>query len=158
MTHKGDLDSAVSGGKDRLREGNLASTESGGVPETKAVGTHTPGPWTARLNSWVRWEILYGGGQLAVIAKPDDPASPPPVSETEANARLIAAAPDLLAALKAACGYFRNVLIDLDTGTPKATTRQTVDGGLKMIEAALAKARAHSPRPTVPPQADAQDK
>jgi hypothetical protein len=56
---------------------------------------HTPGPWSARRNPWVRWEIHYAGGQLAVIAKPDDPASPPPVSETEANAHLIAAAPDL---------------------------------------------------------------
>jgi hypothetical protein len=60
---------------------------------------HTKGPWSVRCNYFSRWEILYSGGVLAGISKHDDPASPPPVNETEANARLIAAAPELLEAL-----------------------------------------------------------
>ncbi len=62
----------------------------------------TPGPWTARANTWSRFEIYYSRGhrgQLASVAKHDDPSSPPPVNETEANARLIAAAPELYDAL-----------------------------------------------------------
>lgn len=48
------------------------------------------------------------------------------------------------AALKAArealgkCkGYMLNAVIDLDTGTPKATTKNTLNGGIRMIDAAL---------------------
>lgn len=60
---------------------------------------HTPGPWEARINHWSRWEIFYAQGQLAGVAKWDDPATPPPVEEMHANASLIAAAPDLYDAL-----------------------------------------------------------
>jgi hypothetical protein len=57
--------------------------------------THTPGPWT-----------LHPGGIPYVKCGDDGPAFGPVVmakglSEMMANARLIAAAPDLLAALKA---------------------------------------------------------
>jgi hypothetical protein len=56
---------------------------------------HTPGPWgftpTATLNDApCRWEILGAGG---VIAETND-------STTDANARLISAAPDMLSALE----------------------------------------------------------
>ena len=61
---------------------------------------HTPGPWSYRSNEWSRIEIHYPGGQLASVSKWDDPSSPPPVPEMHANAALIAAAPDLLEALK----------------------------------------------------------
>lgn len=62
---------------------------------------HTLGPWTARINQWSRWEILGGRGVLANIATPEDPASPPgDWRECEANARLTAAAPELLAILE----------------------------------------------------------
>jgi hypothetical protein len=57
---------------------------------------HTPGPWgftpTATLNDApCRWEILGAGG---VIAETND-------STTDANARLISAAPDMFDALQA---------------------------------------------------------
>ena len=46
---------------------------------------------------------------------------------------------ELLAALKAAKGYLLNAKIDLETGAPKRTAINTIDGGLKMVDAALAK-------------------
>ncbi len=62
---------------------------------------HTPGPWgftpTATLNDApCRWEILGAGG---VIAETND-------HTTDANARLIASAPDMLDALQAVCDAY----------------------------------------------------
>jgi hypothetical protein len=73
------------------------------VSETKRTG-HTPGPWTTyhgRATPW--WKVLaegrdvadVEGGEITVYNDPNHPEA------VEANARLIAAAPDLLAALKA---------------------------------------------------------
>lgn len=45
----------------------------------------------------------------------------------------------LAAALRAAKGYMLNGVIDLETGTPKATTKNTLNGGIKMINDTLAK-------------------
>jgi hypothetical protein len=56
---------------------------------------------------------------------------------SEANARLIAAAPALYEALEAASGYLLNAKIDLETGAPKATAIRTIEGGLKVVRAAL---------------------
>ena len=61
---------------------------------------HTPGPWWPVLNAHSRYEIHYAGGHLAGVSKWDDPASPPPIPEMNANANLIATAPDLLGSLK----------------------------------------------------------
>lgn len=44
--------------------------------------------------------------------------------------------PQLIDALKAAGGYLRNARLDLETGTKRAGL-VTIDGGLKVIEAAL---------------------
>lgn len=49
---------------------------------------------------------------------------------------------DLIAALKAATGYLMNARIDLETGAPKRTAIQTIEGGIKLIREALAKAGA----------------
>lgn len=43
----------------------------------------------------------------------------------------------LRAALKAASGYLLNARIDLETGAPKRTAIQTIDGGLTVVRAAL---------------------
>ena len=40
-------------------------------------------------------------------------------------------------ALKAAKGYLLNARIDLETGCPKKTAIQTIDGGIKMIDEVL---------------------
>jgi hypothetical protein len=49
-------------------------------------------------------------------------------------------APDMLAEMKAAAGYLRNAQIDLETGATKVTAIRTIQGGLKRLEAAIAKA------------------
>jgi hypothetical protein len=57
--------------------------------------------------------------------------------DDEDVARLIAAAPMLLAELRAAKGYMMNARIDLETGT-KAAGIVTITGGIKRIDEALA--------------------
>lgn len=59
---------------------------------------------------------------LAAINTPD----PPTAHESK-----------LIAALHAARGYMLNAQIDLTTGAPKKTALATIDGGIKMIDAAL---------------------
>ena len=48
---------------------------------------------------------------------------------------------DLLAALKSVTGYLLNGKIDLETGAPKRTALTTIDGGLTLARAAIAKAQ-----------------
>ena len=48
-------------------------------------------------------------------------------------------AEELLAALKVAKGYKLNAKIDLSTGAPKRTAINTIEGGLREVEAAIAK-------------------
>ncbi len=47
---------------------------------------------------------------------------------------------ELIAALKASGGYLMNAAIDLETGTKKQTTLATLNGGLKLVRAAIEKA------------------
>lgn len=49
--------------------------------------------------------------------------------------------PELLVELDAALGYMLNAAIDLETGTKKATTLATLNGGIKRLRAAIAKAK-----------------
>lgn len=55
-------------------------------------------------------------------------------------AELVVEKDSLLATLEAACGYMLNAKIDLETSCPKATAIRTIEGGLKMVRAAIAKA------------------
>lgn len=75
------------------------------------MSKHTPGPWVLRTRE--RWGPTVRVGDLYVWLAGIVPSSERP-GEHEANARLIAAAPDLLASLKemldkgegcAACGF-----------------------------------------------------
>lgn len=98
---------------------------------------HTPGPWTAKQNHWSRWEIHYGAGQLAGVAKPDDPASPPDTyAEAKANAHLIAAAPGLYAKLKWLADWMRSV-----EGMSRNNLEELALDEADEIDALLAKAR-----------------
>lgn len=63
-------------------------------------------------------------------------------SPTPEHAALMCAAPELLAALKAAEGYLLNAKVDLETGAPKRTAINTVEGGLRIVREAIAKAEA----------------
>lgn len=56
--------------------------------------------------------------------------------------RMQAAAPDMLAALNAAAGFLLNAKIDLETGAPKKTAIATIEGGLRVVRAAIEKARS----------------
>lgn len=65
-----------------------------------AQNTHTPGPWSIRHDKGFNNDVIRSNGRLLATCYPE--ASPngrlnkAGQSEAEANARLIAAAPDLL--------------------------------------------------------------
>jgi hypothetical protein len=117
-----------------------------------AAPTHTPGPWSASdtmdqgCMSYCHpegclenhpsgvfqidgplWDENYLQAGVAAV-------------RNKCDAHLIAAAPEMYEALKAATGYLLNAKIDLETGTTKATAIRTIEGGLAVVRAALAKA------------------
>ena len=62
---------------------------------------HTPGPWTVtRVSKSTILKDIYVSASPERIARVVVPATASSISEYEANARLIAAAPDLLEALQ----------------------------------------------------------
>ena len=63
------------------------------------TSTHTPGPWAAQCNGPRVWGI-YGAHTNGFVAETVADGATPNEQTAEANARLIAAAPDLLAALR----------------------------------------------------------
>lgn len=81
---------------------------------TTATTQPTPGPWkaqkdirhssnTAQMPTGALWWGIYGSTRIAIM---EEAQSWRPAAEQEANARLIAAAPDLLAALKEIAGLW----------------------------------------------------
>ncbi len=89
----------------------------------------TEGEWFAKRDGWstVYVECRIGGGMLQEVAACGPTASGP--DEQEANARLIAAAPDLLDALERLVSSAR----DVDHGY--------MDQAIDNAESAIAKAR-----------------
>lgn len=84
---------------------------------------HTPGPWDRNIKPARRYPTIFAGRNTHVCAlanRPDD--------EMEANAALIMAAPDLLAAAVA--------MRSIDS----RSTRADVDKACNMLDAAIAKA------------------
>lgn len=64
----------------------------------------TPGPWLHKFNAREYERAVYAGHyQIAAVYGTRDSASP--ADEAKANARLIAAAPDMLAALRHAADF-----------------------------------------------------
>lgn len=115
------------------------------------MSAHTPGPWTVEFAEHGGYDCMtdafcigarVGGGWPAPIAKLDlshygqsqrsREVLPMSRQLAEANARLIAAAPDLLAALKVAEGYMHLWMEDF-------TGKQEL-ADLEQVEAAIAKA------------------
>lgn len=100
-----------------------------------AIVAHTPGPWTVGYKSWdVRadndkgkfksieiicdmrqWDYLAGKKQGPIVLPPENE-----VAIQEANARLIAAAPDMLAAMKAVEEWWLGEEMGHHTGAPYA--------------------------------------
>ena len=66
------------------------------------MSKHTPGPWSAPLNdgntTGIVWAKEPHGGVVATVSAAVQ--NPPDRAQASANARLIAAAPDLLASLR----------------------------------------------------------
>ena len=95
--------------------------------ESEIQSEHTPGPWTIRQEKhggpWYHIDAP-GGDWVAQVAGPDSP-----------NARLIAAAPDLLAALKTVAEAARMTRTSAKSART-VTSKQLAD----MINEAIAKA------------------
>jgi hypothetical protein len=66
-------------------------------PAAKAKAQHTPGPWENHKWNCEEHQISAKGGTIALVSHSHTLVSE---AEADANARLIAAAPDLLAALR----------------------------------------------------------
>lgn len=75
--------------------------------------THTPGPWRAELNRQGDYRIVYNdrGNWLAEVHDDDEPEA------AKADAALIAAAPELLAAAKLALSEAESWVHDQLDGT-----------------------------------------
>ena len=101
------------------------------------MSAHTPGPWVAdsRVGGVVRGgpvqSFVNGSGQQQVALATGQEYMKP--GEQAANARLIAAAPDLLAACEA--------LIDAHRAVVHGEASHVAAGLLNAAEAAIAKAR-----------------
>lgn len=102
---------------------------------------HTPGPWQAVRNS-VYWEIRIAhegkfdrqlGDLCATGCEPGHDSG-----EEEANARLCAAAPDLLDALE----ELRSAVVDLDQDEESSVTH--CENLLRKARLAIAKARGEA--------------
>jgi hypothetical protein len=123
--------------------------------------SHTPGPWqVGELNGkYYGTDVLTESGELIVYrlgssdTAPSERATPNGYdghyerAETLANARLIAAAPDLLAALKALVAGVERDDNPLDEGHFQDSPE------MEDARAAIAKAEGHSTALPVPPKA-----
>ena len=73
------------------------------------MGQHTPGPWKAAMPVG---NPPFVGNESRVVVQKVGPLNGPQ-EESEANARLIAAAPELLAVLKQALPWVEDILDSL---------------------------------------------
>ena len=77
--------------------------------------THTPGPWRhENYSARQDYDIVGPNGEDLAFVNPTDGGDDPIVYPVEANARLIAAAPDLLEALKAVVSVADRKTIEFD--------------------------------------------
>ncbi len=103
------------------------------------MSAHTPGPWF-----WLNDDTLVGEhGRRPVVLAGDDLAARHPVhgslvgfDKNSPDARLIASAPDMLAALREVDRYLEDVAPLLDGNEPTGGVRTTIAN----IRAAIAKA------------------
>lgn len=100
--------------------------------------THTPGPWDYDdINKEVFASCEeHESGWVALIAGNDSEDRPLPESMMLANARLIAAAPDLLEACTSALGTIQYLLSNSDNGP--------AENCLEVLAAAIAKAEGRA--------------
>lgn len=94
--------------------------------------THTRGPWAIDgAVSAMNLDVIYGSGRIAMMECENDEISD---EELLANARLIAAAPELLAALE-------TLAVQADEDTPSHCRTDHFANALAEALAAIAKAR-----------------
>ena len=98
---------------------------------------HTPGPWENHKWNCEEHQISAKGGTIALVSHSHSLVSE---AEADANARLMASAPDLLSALKSAVSY-------LEANRPKGNIREIFhqlneyeNGVMKPARAAIAQA------------------
>lgn len=73
---------------------------------------HTPGPWRAEATHYPPEQAVYAGKHEIALVYMTDGLDEPTLFPVEANARLIAAAPDMLAALQLILIEFKEFLGD----------------------------------------------
>lgn len=101
---------------------------------------HTPGPWYIHKDYYdnptgKNHQIMYksGDAQHTSLCR---------VIQNPGDAHLIAAAPELLAALEAVCAWHSHeALTGLPHGAPVASWAPSFDKTVKMVHAAIAKAK-----------------
>lgn len=112
------------------------------------LGRATKGPWQV---SGIRHsgDLKIGRDARLHMVGPDDDAVAAVFYNMQtglgfADAQLIALSPDLAQEvialrkeLQAALGHMLNAVIDLETGTKKATTLATLNGGVRRLQALL---------------------
>src|SRR5690606_804850 len=107
-----------------------------GRRERSMTTKHTPGPWAVRYD-YVVQAPSFDDGRLAPVAQPYGVNSDG--TDLFANARLIAAAPELLAALTEAEVFM--------AGFEGDELQDGIDAKLQQARAAIAKALGHHPTP-----------
>lgn len=120
----------------REGEDSMEPTDSPTAPTVDAAPQHTPGPWRVTVNGGFadgqpHASVWIEAGTYTSLA------SLIPVREVQANGRLMAAAPDLLAALKALASF---------TEDPSMPCDSTCEPGCIWcaVSAAIAKAEGRS--------------
>jgi len=107
------------------------------IQSEKSIATHTPGEWKTATSETGMLDIIAGTNFVCRVGDKDFPSA-------ESDARLIAAAPDLLAAvawLSKSMQEYQNAILAGEEITLGMTMR--ADGGLDKARAAIAKA-AHA--------------
>lgn len=94
---------------------------------------HTPGPWKSSWNG--RWLIQTGGGWLIAKVWPPKARGGFSPENVEANARLIAAAPELLEACRTALVELQNLALAMHPNSNGCIAR-----AVEAIKPAIAKA------------------
>jgi hypothetical protein len=130
----------------------LGNDQWKGAMKMPVETTHTPGPWVIDNEDFGRpmdnGRILhcppYGGGGYVVVAD-CSLAATNNNPDWQSNARLVAAAPDLLAALEGMVSAFRPFTMKPigGEGSPARLEQETQIAAYKEARAALSKAHGH---------------
>jgi len=105
----------------------------------KQVDGHTPGPWTVANGDQVWFDGIntVQSPRICTIQNASDPVRQLSAAEMSANARLIAAAPDLLAACRTFCLGVANAPSDVRFND---AARQFVMANVEAMQDAIRKA------------------